>query len=111
MTMLFKTYIGIDYSGAKTAASRNKGLRVFKATLDFAQALSQTIQNHRRARRHVRLPMAEGYGRPRTLEHLREAAAYRSRTRDCQIGGVDPWDLLVLRITVATGERGNSPAC
>jgi hypothetical protein len=34
MTTLFKTYIGIDYSGAQTAVSRNKGLRVFKATLD-----------------------------------------------------------------------------
>lgn len=31
---LFKTYVGIDYSGAKTTVSRNKGLRVFKATQD-----------------------------------------------------------------------------
>jgi len=31
---LFKTYVGIDYSGAKTPVSRNKGLRVFKATAD-----------------------------------------------------------------------------
>ena len=29
---LFKAYIGIDYSGAKTTVSRNRGLRVFKAT-------------------------------------------------------------------------------
>jgi len=34
MMSLFKTYIGIDYSGAKMTVSRNKGLRVFKATLD-----------------------------------------------------------------------------
>lgn len=32
MKTLFSTYIGIDYSGAKTTVSRNKGLRVFKAT-------------------------------------------------------------------------------
>jgi hypothetical protein len=32
MTSQFSAYIGIDYSGAKTAASRLKGLRVFKAT-------------------------------------------------------------------------------
>jgi len=31
---LFKKYIGIDYSGAKTTVSRNGGLRVFKATID-----------------------------------------------------------------------------
>ena len=31
---IFKTYVGIDYSGAKTPVSRNKGLQVFKATLD-----------------------------------------------------------------------------
>jgi hypothetical protein len=31
---LFKTFVGIDYSGAKTPVSRNKGLRVFKATAD-----------------------------------------------------------------------------
>ncbi len=31
---LFKTYVGIDYSGAKKTVSRNKGLRVFKATVD-----------------------------------------------------------------------------
>ena len=29
---LFQAYIGIDYSGAKTAVTRLKGLRVFKAT-------------------------------------------------------------------------------
>jgi len=34
MISLFNTYVGIDYSGAKTATSRLKGLRVFKATLD-----------------------------------------------------------------------------
>lgn len=34
MMNLFKTYVGIDYSGAKTPVSRNKGLRVFKATAD-----------------------------------------------------------------------------
>ena len=28
----FKSYIGIDYSGAKTAVSRNRGLQVFRAT-------------------------------------------------------------------------------
>jgi hypothetical protein len=32
MMSLFKTYVGIDYSGAKTPTSRLKGLRVFKAT-------------------------------------------------------------------------------
>ena len=31
---LFKTYVGIDYSGAKTTVSRNKGLRAFNATQD-----------------------------------------------------------------------------
>jgi len=31
---IFKAYVGIDYSGAKTAVSRLKGLRVFRATLD-----------------------------------------------------------------------------
>jgi len=34
MINFFNTYIGIDYSGAKTATSRLKGLRVFKATVD-----------------------------------------------------------------------------
>jgi len=29
---IFKAYVGIDYSGAKTTVSRNNGLRVFKAT-------------------------------------------------------------------------------
>ena len=33
MVSLFKTYVGIDYSGAKTPTSRRNGLRVFKATL------------------------------------------------------------------------------
>jgi hypothetical protein len=32
MMSLFKTYVGIDYSGAKTPTSRLKGLRVFNAT-------------------------------------------------------------------------------
>lgn len=32
MMHLFTTYVGIDYSGAKTTVSRNNGLRVFKAT-------------------------------------------------------------------------------
>ena len=31
----FRTYVGIDYSGAKTPVSRNKGLRVFKSTADI----------------------------------------------------------------------------
>jgi hypothetical protein len=31
---VFNAYIGIDYSGAKTAVSRNKGLRIFMATRD-----------------------------------------------------------------------------
>lgn len=31
---LFNTYVGIDYSGAKTPVSRNKGLRVYKAAAD-----------------------------------------------------------------------------
>lgn len=30
----FDTYVGIDYSGARTPVSRNRGLRVFKATRD-----------------------------------------------------------------------------
>jgi hypothetical protein len=30
----FETYIGIDYSGAKTPVARNKGIRVFSATPD-----------------------------------------------------------------------------
>jgi hypothetical protein len=34
MMSLFKTYAGIDYSGAKTPTSRLKGLRVFKATFN-----------------------------------------------------------------------------
>jgi hypothetical protein len=34
MMNLFKSYVGIDYSGAKTPVSRNKGLRIFKATTD-----------------------------------------------------------------------------
>ena len=34
MMSLFKTYVGIDYCGAKTPTSRLKGLRVFKATLN-----------------------------------------------------------------------------
>ena len=31
---LFHSYIGIDYSGAKTPTSRNRGLQVFRATVD-----------------------------------------------------------------------------
>ena len=31
---LFTSYIGIDYSGAKTTVSRNKGLQVFEAAID-----------------------------------------------------------------------------
>ena len=34
MTTLFTTYVGIDYSGAGKTVSRNRGLRVFKATVD-----------------------------------------------------------------------------
>ena len=34
MMTLFTSYIGIDYSGAKTTVSGNKGLQVFEAAID-----------------------------------------------------------------------------
>ena len=40
---LFKTYVGIDYSGAKTTVSRNKGLRVFRATRDSEPTRVETF--------------------------------------------------------------------
>jgi hypothetical protein len=43
VTSLFQTYIGIDYSGAKTAISRLKGLRVCKATRNAEPTIVKSI--------------------------------------------------------------------